>query len=71
MSLEVGDLASAVNCTPMKAAVLAQVADGWVGPPAVPQAEPQPERRRLDPTACGSMIDIVSQGIVLRDDGSQ
>src|SRR5664279_3946251 len=37
MSLEVGDLASAVNCTPMKAAVLAQVADGWVGPPAVPQ----------------------------------
>ena len=35
--------------------------------PAVPQAEPQTERRRLDPKAHASMIDIVPQGIAKWD----
>jgi len=29
----------------------------------VPGAQPQSARRRLDPVACASMIDIVPQGI--------
>jgi len=38
--------------------------DGAVSSAVVPEGEPQSARRRLDPMACASMIDIVPQGIL-------